>query len=332
MNCSAIIRQISRANHSGHGLKLDEAHYLFTQMLDGKIPDMELGALILAFRIRTESIHEIMGFHQALCERMKVIDGTGLSVPVILPTYNGARHHVNLTPLIALILQRMNIPVLLHGSLDNYGRVTSAKILKEHGIMPADSLEEAVTQLRSRNIAYIQPQLVYPGIERILGYRERLGVRNSAHTVVKLMDPFRGHGLRLVAASHPEYLEKLKQVVLEEGGHALLFRATQGEPYVNPLRRPRLIWLHDGNEESLFETDSTEFNAASSLPEQFDAAETSRWMKRVLKGCEPIPEPILWEVSACLFAAGYVMNMGDARVFIETQFRIQPDKMRKAIS
>ncbi|MDE3208852.1 MAG: DNA-binding protein YbiB, partial [Pseudomonadota bacterium] len=200
MNFAALIRQVSRG-HPGRGMTPEEACFLFGRILDGFIPDLELGALILALRIRTESVHELLGFHRALVQRSRQMKWKGPFLPVVLPTYNGARHHVNLTPLLALMLQRLDLPVLLHGVHESYGRVTSVRILEKWGIDPAHTLEEAEKQLESRKIAYIEPELVYPGIEQLLNYRTRLGVRNSAHSLVKLMNPFDCPSLRMIAAS-----------------------------------------------------------------------------------------------------------------------------------
>ena len=66
---------------------------------------------------------------------------------VVLPTYNGARKEANLTPLLALLLQRFGIPVVVHGLLEGFGRVTSALIFRELGVMPATSSTQAQAQL-----------------------------------------------------------------------------------------------------------------------------------------------------------------------------------------
>src|SRR5260370_302087 len=46
--------------------------------------------------------------------------------PVVTPAYGGALHQPNLTPLVAFILQRLGIPVLIHGTLEGHGRIATA--------------------------------------------------------------------------------------------------------------------------------------------------------------------------------------------------------------
>ncbi|MEF8769703.1 hypothetical protein [Candidatus Accumulibacter contiguus] len=60
---------------------------------------------------------------------------------MVIPTYNGARRNANLTPLLALLLQRFGVPVLLHGLSDDYGRVTSEQVLQR--VRPAGERQPA---------------------------------------------------------------------------------------------------------------------------------------------------------------------------------------------
>src|SRR5690606_4315698 len=110
---------------------------LFGAMLDGGVPDLELGALMLALRMKTESVSELLGFARALTTRVhRLLPPTDAVRPVVLPSYNGARRQPNLVPLVALALQRIGVPVLVHGLLEGNGRVASAFIFRELGIMP----------------------------------------------------------------------------------------------------------------------------------------------------------------------------------------------------
>ncbi len=49
---------------------------------------------------------------------------------MVLPSYNGARKQANLTPLLALLLAKVGLPVVVHGVLDDSTRVTSAEIFR----------------------------------------------------------------------------------------------------------------------------------------------------------------------------------------------------------
>ena len=47
---------------------------------------------------------------------------SGRPLPVVIPSYNGARKQANLTPLLALLLSRLGLPVVVHGVTEDSSR------------------------------------------------------------------------------------------------------------------------------------------------------------------------------------------------------------------
>ena len=108
-------------------MSADDAKYLYGAMLDGGVPDLELGAIPIALRMKGESIDEMGAF--SLPPTNASITATGprrRARPVVIPSYNGARKTANLTPLLALLLQRFAVPVVVHGSLKASGASPAA--------------------------------------------------------------------------------------------------------------------------------------------------------------------------------------------------------------
>jgi hypothetical protein len=151
MSYAHYIKEIGRGAQGARDLSRDDARQLYAAMLDGGVPDLELGAIILGLRVKGESLDEMLGFMAAMDDRTNRLDMPhGRVRPVVLPTYNGARKEANLTPLLALLLQRFGVPVLVHGLLEGYGRVTSAQVFRELGIMPVASTHQAQAAGRER--------------------------------------------------------------------------------------------------------------------------------------------------------------------------------------
>ena len=144
MNYAQYIREIGRGAQGSRDLSADDARQLYLAMLDGGVPDLELGAIILGLRVKGESLAEMLGFLAATEERVQAMHPPpGRVRPIVLPTYNGARKEVNLTPLLAIMLQRFGVPVLVHGLIEGYGRVTTGQVFRELGIMPSVSVTQA---------------------------------------------------------------------------------------------------------------------------------------------------------------------------------------------
>ncbi len=314
MSFSTYLKEIGRGAHGARPLNEEQAYQLMSAMLDDGVPDLELGALLMALRVKGESLDELLGFYQAMDDRLNRISMPGSGPrPVVIPTYNGARRQANLTPLIALWLRQFGIPVLLHGTLEGHGRVATAYVLRELGILPCTTTAQAATQLTAERIAFMPTSALSPGLAALLNVRSRLGVRNTAHTVVKLMDPFDGNGLRMISVSHPDYLRLLSDFFGATGGEALLMRGTEGEPYANPKRRPDIMHFHDGQSTYLFEAETGPISSLPTIPESADAATTAAWIKRVLAREIFAPQPLVNQLACCLYASGYTQDFNQAK-------------------
>ena len=320
MNYAHFIRELGRGSEGARDLALDEARQLYGAMLDGGVPELELGAITVALRLKGESVEEMLGFLAALNERHYALQRpVGRLRPVVIPSYNGARKGINLTPLLAFLLKRYGIPVVVHGLIEGYGRVTSAQIFREFGLMPSASILQAQQMLDESGLAFVPLSAISPGLNSLLLLRSRLGLRNSAHSLVKMLDPFRGEGLLLAAATHPDYLEMMREVISAQGGHALLARATEGEPYANPKRRPRIEYLHEGGCDVLFEAEHDSLKTLPNLPESCDAKTSADWVRRVLEGEVALPPPIANQLACCLYASGYADDFNQAKAIVAVE-------------
>lgn len=70
MNYANILKEIGRGAHGARDLSTSDAEQLYAAMLDGGVPELELGAILLALRVKTESVPELIGFYNAMCARL----------------------------------------------------------------------------------------------------------------------------------------------------------------------------------------------------------------------------------------------------------------------
>ena len=298
MNYGTIIKEIGRGAKGARSLDTAAASALFGAMLDGHMPELELGAVLLALRIKSESRDELLGFKQAMdarCARIMLPPGPRC---VVLPTYNGARRQANLMPLVALLLVREGVPVLIQGRHDFETRSSSFALLAELGIPMADSAEAASRQLAQSGLACIQVANLLPGLDGLLATRLRLGVRSCAHTMAKLLDPCLGRSVRVVAVTHPEYLERMDEVLQADGGRAMLLRGTEGEVHANPRRGPELKTYREGRVEIAVAAEAGGAPPLEGLSDSPAIPDNAALVRAMLAGEIPVPAPIRAQVAA----------------------------------
>jgi len=310
-----FIKEIGRGKDGARSLSREDARQLYAAMLEGRVSDLELGAILLAMRIKGESVEEIGGFLDAAEASFAPLDPPpGAYAPVVLPSYNGSRKMANLTPLLCMLLVRQGVPVLMHGVTHDPQRVTSAEILSALGVSHAASTQEAQALMAAGKPTFIPIQALAPKLSRLLEMRRVLGVRNSTHTLVKIMQPFTGPALRLVSYTHPEYLDMLTAyfgtAAPHARGDAFLMRGTEGETVANARRAQRIDWFSAGSKTVLVEKQSVA-EALSDLPEGGDAAATARWIEEVLSGQRRVPEAIAEQIEHCVTVAAGIPREND---------------------
>lgn len=301
------IKEIGRGRHAGH-LAREDAQSLFAAILARSVPELQLGAILIALRVKGESLDELAGFAAAGEASYPHLTAPEGAVPIVIPSYNGARKLPNLVPLLALLLARENIPVLVHGVMHDRDRVTTYEILKELEIDPASSVSEAHRQLARSRISFVSVGTFAPAIAALLALRKPLGVRNSAHTLVKMLQPFESAAVRIVSVTHPEYLVRMRDYYRQHDTAALLLRGAEGEAVAHPRREATIEWAYGGSVET-WKADAPE-RAAPDLPAR-DAGVTARWIEAVLAGDEPVPAAIAHQVECCRRAVA-VLHASDA--------------------
>lgn len=300
MSIAPYIKEIGRGKEGARSLTREQAHDLLCQVLDGRVSDLELGAFAIAMRIKGESVDELAGFLQAARERcIPLPPGRPL---VLLPSYNGARKLPNLTPLLAQMLAQEGVAVLVHGMPEDPTRVTTADIFRDLGLPLATGPADIERAWDRQEPAYIRTEHLCPPLARLLDVRWVIGLRNPGHTVAKLLDP--GDGLRVVNYTHPEYGTMLTDFLQATAANGLLMRGTEGEPFADPRRTPRMEVFLRGQPRADLSVPAREgvLTQLPLLPSSCDAATTAHYIQAVVSGEKPAPGPLQQQVE-CLLQA-----------------------------
>lgn len=295
MAISQYLKVIGRGKDGARALSREQAADLFGQVLDGTAGDLEVGAFCLAMRIKGETPAEMAGFLDATDARLNKLPATERPV-VVLPSYNGARKLPLLTPLLALLLAREGLPVLVHGTATEETRVDTSKVLEALGV----NEQSAINKVVSGEVSFVPTRLLCAGLQRLLDVRRAVGLRNPAHSLVKLMNPCAGPGLVVGSYTHAEYATSMAAVFELVHANALLLRGTEGEPVADARRMPRMTGFVAGRQVLLEEAPGGSLVAPPGLPATVDAAGTAAYIRSVMSGRLGVPAPIARQVEHIL--------------------------------
>jgi anthranilate phosphoribosyltransferase len=181
------------------------------------------------------------------------------------------------------------------------GRVTTAEIFAEMGVQECIDAHAVAEKFLQQQPAFMVIQNLAPQLYQLLQVRRVLGLRNSTHMLVKIMQPFTGKALRLVSYTHPEYFTLLCDYFSTASnpaqGDVFLMRGTEGETVANAKRANAIEWFHEHQRSTLVERQEP-VDHFPDLPAN-DAATTATWIKQALADEQLIPFAIKEQVEHC---------------------------------
>jgi anthranilate phosphoribosyltransferase len=303
MGIASYIKEIGRGANGARSLSVPSAQALMGAVLDGEASDLELGAFALAMRMKGETLDELVGFLAAAQARLTTFHSE--RPVVVIPSYNGARRLPNLTPLLAMTLAQEGARVLVHGPVHDPTRVTTAAIFRDLGIPAALDEGDVHAFWARREPAYVATATLSPALQRLLDVRWTVGLRNSGHTIAKMLAPCSGRRvLRLASYTHPEFGALMGAWAQRERIDAMLLRGTEGEVVADPRRQPRMETWIDGQLRTEWSVPAHEgvLTELPVLPREIDAATTALYIQSVLSGEKPAPVPLERQVRCILGA------------------------------
>ena len=209
-----FIKTVGTGSRLAKNLSPGDAHEAMRLVLHGEVTRAQIGAFLIALRVKEETAEELVAFAdaaRALASRLPSPSGPLLDVA---EAYDGKERTMPVAPTASFIVAGAGLPVLLHGSSDipaKYG-LTSGEVLAHLGVPTDGDCLDAASRLSASGIAYLHAAQFCPALERLKPIRQELGLRTVLNTVEKLLDPGRAT-CHVVGAFHGPALERLPQVM-----------------------------------------------------------------------------------------------------------------------
>jgi len=245
MDISSLIKRIARGKHGSEHLTREESESVFAALLQPDADVLQLGAFLIAQRMKGETSAELAGFVAAARSR---IAGLGqfkaVTGAVDLPCYAGKRRASHAYLAAAMQARDAGIPIFIHGVEQIDGRVSAWQVLQGAGVKRAASLDEAEQILGKESMVYVDLAELCPDLYRIYMLRPRLGVRSFSNTVARLLNPMQCDG-QLNGFFHTPYADYMAEANRLLGQtRSLIFMGAEGEPELYADRQKVILMQH----------------------------------------------------------------------------------------
>jgi anthranilate phosphoribosyltransferase len=201
-----LIAKVGSGEHTSTGLSREEAREAMALMLSGQLDPAQLGAFLIAHRIRRPSPEELSGMLDAYRDLGPSLTTSGRRAIAFGVPYDGRSRTAPLLPLVALTLAASGQPVVLHGGGPmpvKYG-VTLEELFGALGVSwAALSLEAVQERLDRHNLALTHQPLHFPAAEALVPTRDLIGKRPPVASLELLWTPHRGERLLVSGFVHP---------------------------------------------------------------------------------------------------------------------------------
>ena len=191
-----LLKKVGSGTHTSKGLTRSEAKQATLMMLQEQATPAQIGAFMIAHRIKRPTPEELAGMLDAYDELAEKLTIQNLKFPyppvVFSNPYDGRSRTVPVTVITALILATVGIPVILHGG-DNfptkYG-IPLVKIWQGLGVdFTSFSLAKTQNFLAKTGIGFIYLPQHFPQANNLVSYREQIGKRPPFATVELIWSP-----------------------------------------------------------------------------------------------------------------------------------------------
>jgi anthranilate phosphoribosyltransferase len=318
------------ANHA-QSLDRVEAREVMAEVLAGKCTDAQIAALLVALRMKGETVEEIVGFAEAIRAAAAplpirgtealAVSGTGRdalaeeSLVDTSGTGGDASGTFNISTATALVTAGAGVRVAKHGNRSISSKCGSADVVEALGVSIQLSPERAAQCLREVGICFLYAPNLHPAMKQVQTVRRELRMRTMFNLLGPLTNPARASG-QVVGVYSLDLVEKLAESLSMLGLHrALVVHGLDGLDEISITGPTRVAEAREGSVRS-YEVEPEEFGMARATLQEIsggDATENAAIIRAILGGEKSARrDVVLLNTAAALVAAGRADRIADA--------------------
>jgi anthranilate phosphoribosyltransferase len=174
----------------GEKLSEAEAEAAFGLIMEGEATPAQIAALLMAMRVRGETVPEITGAARAMRARMLVVEAPEGAIDTC-GTGGDASGTWNVSTAAALVIAAAGVPVAKHGNRAASSRSGSADVLGALGVALDAPMPRIERALEDAGIAFLLAPRHHSAMRHVAGVRVEMGTRTLFNILGPLCNPAR---------------------------------------------------------------------------------------------------------------------------------------------
>jgi anthranilate phosphoribosyltransferase len=299
---------------TGATLSRDEAAKAFDLMMSGAATPSQMGGLLMALRVRGETIDEITGAVATMRAKMLRVDAPPDAIDVV-GTGGDASGTYNISTCAAVIVAGAGVPVAKHGNRALSSKSGAADVLMALGVKIELTAEQVSRCIKEAGIGFMFAPAHHPAMKNVAASRVELGTRTIFNLLGPLSNPA-GVKRQMVGVFSKQWIQPLAEALKNLGSEsAWVVHGSDGLDEITVCGRTSVAALEKG-EVRVFEIAPEDVGLARAKPEDLrggDAAANAEALLGVLKGAKGAHRDVsVINAGAALVVAGKAANLKDA--------------------
>lgn len=195
-----------------------EAEAAFSALFDGAATPAQIGGLLMALRVRGETVDEIAAAARAMRKRMNRIQAPEGAIDIV-GTGGDGKGTLNISTATAFVVAGAGVPVAKHGNRNLSSKSGSADALTAMGINVLGGPAIAQEALTRAGICFMMATMHHPAMRHVGAPRAELGTR----TVFNLLGPLTNPASvrrQLTGAFSTDWIRPMAEVLRDLGSDA----------------------------------------------------------------------------------------------------------------
>ena len=290
---------------TGETLSREEAANAFDRMMSGEATPSQMGALLMALRLRGETVDEITGAVTTMRAKMLKVAAPPDAIDVV-GTGGDASGSYNISTCAAFVVAGAGVPIAKHGNRALSSRSGAADVLGALGVKIDLSPSEITRCIYEAGVGFMFAPAHHPAMKNVGPTRVELGTR----TIFNLLGPLSNPASvkrQMVGVFSRQWVEPLAQVLKNLGSErAYVVHGSDGLDEITTSGPTSVAALTDGKV-TTFEIKPDDVGIAKARPEDLrggDAEANASALMDVLKGKKgPFRDVAILNAAAALVVA-----------------------------
>jgi anthranilate phosphoribosyltransferase len=291
--------------NEGRDLTEAEASAAMREIFAGEATPTQVGALLIALRMKGETVEEIAGMARAMREYALTVEVEGPLVDTCGTGGDGSGSF-NVSTAAAFVVAGAGVRVAKHGNRGMTSNSGSADVLEALGAKIDLTPHQVAECIRETGFGFMFAQAFHPAMKYVAPVRRELGVRTVFNFLGPLTNPA-GATAQLLGVARPEVAEKvIGALKLLDSHHVLVVHGHGGVDELSLSGQSTVYELIDG-EARQYEVWPEDAGLSSAPPDAIKGGtpeENAAALRSILKGeTGPLRDIVVLNSAAALVAA-----------------------------